>query len=100
MTKIHPAAANNMLLAEADWFSVDYGHVGHHLKDMFENYKNYVDKGKRQGYYSRTNFSFDKMREKLDEVLTAKLPEFPKQVQLQLPKLKKIELPKLKKIEA
>jgi glycosyltransferase involved in cell wall biosynthesis len=100
MTKIHPAAANNMLLAEAEWFSVDYGHVGHHLKDMFENYKNYVDKGKRQGYYSRTNFSFDKMREKLDEVLTAKLPEFPKQVQLQLPKLKKIELPKLKKIEA
>jgi hypothetical protein len=40
------------------------------------------------------------MKEKLDEVLTTKLPEFPKQVQLQLPKLKKIELPKLKKIEA
>ena len=100
MTKIHPAAANNMLLADAEWFSVDYGQVGYHLKDMFENYKNYVDKGKRQGYYSRINFSFDKMKEKLDEVLTAKLPEFPKQVQLQLPKLKKIELPKLKKVEA
>jgi hypothetical protein len=40
------------------------------------------------------------MKEKLDEVLTAKITEFPKQVQLQLPKLKKIELPKLKKIEA
>ena len=35
MTKIHPSAANNMLLAEADWFSVDYGQVGYHLKDMF-----------------------------------------------------------------
>jgi glycosyltransferase involved in cell wall biosynthesis len=98
MTKIHPSAANNMLLAEAEWFSVDHGQVGHYLKDMFENYKNYVDKGKRQGYYSRTNFSFDKMKEKLDEVLTAKLPEFPKQVSLVLPKLKKIELPKLSKI--
>jgi hypothetical protein len=33
-------------------------------------------------------------------IFTIKIPEFPKQVQLQLPKLKKIELPKLKKVEA
>ncbi len=99
LTQIHPSIANNMLLPEAEWFSVDYSQVGHYLKDIFENYKNYVDKGKRQGYHSRTNFSFDKMKEKLDEILTVKVPEFPKQVQLQLPKLKKIELPKLTKIE-
>jgi hypothetical protein len=100
LTNIHPSAANNMLLKEAQWFSVDHGHVGHYLKDMFENYKNYTDKAKRQGYYSRTNFSFEKMKEKLDGILTERIPEFPKQVQLSLPKLKKIELPKLKKIEA
>jgi hypothetical protein len=100
LTNIHPSAANNMLLKEAQWFSVDHGHVGHYLKDMFENYKNYTDKAKRQGYHSRTNFSFEKMKEKLDGILTERIPEFPKQVQLSLPKLRKIELPKLKKIEA
>jgi glycosyltransferase involved in cell wall biosynthesis len=100
MTKVHPSAANGMLMQEAEWFSVDHGHVGHYMKDMFENYKEYKDKAKRQGYHSRTNFSFDKMKEKLDAVLTERIPEFPKQVQLQLPKLKKIELPKLKKVEA
>lgn len=99
LTKIHPSSANNMLLADAEWFSVDYSQLGHYLKDMFENYGKYTDKGKRQGYHSRTNFSFDKMKEKLDEILTVKVPEFPKQIQLQLPKLKKIELPKLTKIE-
>jgi hypothetical protein len=36
------------------------------------------------------------MKEKLDALFTLKIPEFPKQVQLQLPKLKKIELPKIK----
>ena len=36
---------------------------------------------------------------KLLPVLGEKIPEFPKQVQLQLPKLKKLELPKLKKVE-
>jgi glycosyltransferase involved in cell wall biosynthesis len=99
LTNIHPSAANNMLLKEAQWFSVDHGHVGHYMKDMFENYKGYAEKAKRQGYYSRTNFSFDKMKEKLNDVFTKRIPEFPKQVQLQLPKLKKIELPKLKKEE-
>jgi hypothetical protein len=100
MTKVHPSAANNMLLAEAEWFNVDHGHVGHYLKDVFENYKGYAEKAKRQGFQSRTKFSFDVMKEKLGKLFENKIPEFPKQVQLQLPKLNKIELPKLKKIEA
>jgi glycosyltransferase involved in cell wall biosynthesis len=99
MTKVHASAANNMLLADAEWFSVDHGNVGHYLKDMFENYKNYTDNSKRQGFQSRTKFSFDAMKEKLDKVFTERIPEFPKQIQLQLPKLKKIELPKLKPVE-
>jgi len=100
MTKVHPSAANNMLLAESEWFNVDYGQTGGYLKDVFENYKNYTDKAKRQGFQSRTKFSFEAMKEKLDTLFTQRIPEFPKQVQLQLPKLKKIELPKLKKVEA
>jgi glycosyltransferase involved in cell wall biosynthesis len=99
MTKVHPSSANNMLLADAEWFSVDYGQAGYYLKDMFENYKGYAENAKRQGFQSRTKFSFDAMKEKLDKVFTEKIPEFPKQVQLQLPKLKKIELPTLRKIE-
>jgi len=99
LTKVHPTAANNMLLADSEWFSVDYGQTGYYLKDMFINYKGYLENAKRQGFQSRTKFSFNAMKEKLDTVLTERIPEFPKQVQLQLPKLKKIELPKLKKIE-
>ena len=101
LKKVHPSAANNMLLKEAEWFNVDTIHVGHYLRDIFENYKKYRDLAKRQGYYSRTNFSFEKMKEKLDKVLGEKTSGIPKQVELKLPKLKKIgenktELPKLK----
>jgi glycosyltransferase involved in cell wall biosynthesis len=99
MTKVHSSAANGMLMAEAQWFSVDTGHVGHYLKDVFENYKGYAENAKRQGFQSRTKFSFDAMKEKIGKLFEEKIPEFPKQVQLQLPKLKKIELPKLKKVE-
>jgi len=107
LTNVHPSAANGMLMKEAQWFSVDTGHVGHYLKDVFENYKGYAEKAKRQGFQSRTKFSFDAMKEKLNSLFTEKIPEFPKQVQLQLPKLKKVgesetpqlQLPKLKKVE-
>ena len=107
MTKIHQSAANKWLLKEADWFSVDNGHVGYYLKDVFENYKGYAEKGKRQGYQSRTNFSWNKMKSFLGEILDKNIPEFPKEVGLKLPKLKKVggtqvppklKLPKLKKV--
>ena len=98
LTPIHPSSANNMLLKEASWFSVDYGQVGYYLNDMFENYKKYNELAKRQGYYSRTNFSFNKMKEKFGGILD-NLPKFAQPVNLILPQLqKKIELPKLQKI--
>jgi len=99
MTNVHESTSNGMLMKEAEWFSVDYGQTGGYLKDVFENYKNYTDKAKRQGFQSRTKFSYEAMKAKLDELFTSKIPEFPKQMQIQLPKLKKIELPKLKTVK-
>jgi hypothetical protein len=37
------------------------------------------------------------MKEKLGELLSKNIPEFPSHVQIKLPTLKKIELPKLEK---
>jgi len=92
---VHSSSVNNWIIKEAQWFNVDYGQVGHYLKDMFENYKKYTDGAKRQAYKSKNEFSWDKMFEKVDQTLTQYIPEFPKEVQLKLPKL---QLPKLEKI--
>jgi hypothetical protein len=99
LTDVHPSAANQWLLKESQWFSVDLGHAGTSIKDVFEDYKKYLDGAKRQAHRSKTEFSWDQMKDKVDELFTKYIPEFPKQVQLQLPKLKKIELPKLQKVE-
>jgi glycosyltransferase involved in cell wall biosynthesis len=101
LTPIHPSAqVKDMLIEGSQWFTADYGFVSGLLKDYVDNYKKYQEKGKRLGFYCKTNFSFEKMQEKLDLILTEKIPEFPKQVQLKLPSLKRIELPKLSKIES
>jgi hypothetical protein len=99
LTKVHPSAANQWLIKESQWFSPNHGQVGHYLKDIFENYKKYSENANRQAYQSKTNFSFEGMKNKIGEILDETVPEFPKEVKLTLPKLKKIELPKLKKVE-
>ena len=97
LTPVHPSAANHMLLKESNWFSVDQGQIGHYMKDVFENYKKYTDGANRQAYKSKTEFSWVKMKDKVDELFTKNIPEFSKEVALKLPQLKKIELPKLNK---
>ena len=99
LTNVHSSAAvKNMLLEESQWFSVDPIQVGMALKDVYENYKEWKTLAKRQGYKSRTSFSYESMRDTLKTLLDTNIPEFPKQVELKLPQLKKIELPQLKKI--
>jgi glycosyltransferase involved in cell wall biosynthesis len=96
VTQIHPSAVvQNMLIPESGWFTVDYKKAAEVLEDVYKNYKNYTDRAKKQSYISRTEFSLDKMGEKLILILEEKAP---KPVQLKLPQLKKIELPKLQKV--
>ena len=99
LTNVHPSTANQFLLVESQWFSPDHGQVGFYLKDVFENYKKYTEKAKRQAFKSKNEFSWNKMKYKISEILTANIPDFPTQVELKLPTNNKIELPKLKKIE-
>jgi glycosyltransferase involved in cell wall biosynthesis len=97
ITQIHPSAVvKDMLIPESGWFTVNYNKASETLEDVYKNYKKYVDGAKRQAYRSRTEFSLEKMSNKLVSIMDE---EIPKPVQLKLPQLKKIELPKLKKVD-
>lgn len=97
LTQIHQSAVvQNMLIPESSWFTVDYKKAADVLEDVYKNYKKYSEGAKRQSYRSRTEFSLEKMGEKLIELIDDKIP---KPIQLKLPSLKRIDLPKLHKIE-
>ena len=76
------------------------------LKDVYKNYKHYTLSAKKLGVVNKSKFSLDAMTKKLGKILDQYVPEFPKQVKLELPKLKKtgskepqkLKLPKLKKV--
>ena len=89
LTNVHPSAqAKNMILGEAQWFTPNDASVAEAFKNVYSDYKKYVELAKRQTHYAKTNFSFDKMAEVLDNILDSKVP---KQVELKLPKLKKVQ---------
>ena len=95
LENVHKSAANNWLVEEAQWFKPSSQHIGSSLRDVVKNYKKYHKLSQKQKYYAKKNFSWEKMKELVDNILTANIPEFPKQMELTLPKL---NLPKLEKI--
>jgi glycosyltransferase involved in cell wall biosynthesis len=89
LTNVHTSAAvKDLIMPESQWFSPDHGQIGHYLRDVHKNYKKYTDGAKRQAYRSKTEFSWDKMKEKLDTILSTNLPVLPKKAELKLPDLK------------
>ena len=95
LEKVHKSAANNWLIEDAEWFKPSTPHVGQAFVDVFKKYSTYSKKSSKQKTYAKNNFSWDKMKELIDSILTNNIPEFPKQVELNLPKL---NLPKLQKL--
>ncbi len=93
--QVHPSAqVKDMILGESGWFNPDITQAKHYLRDVYEKYDKYVELARKQSHYSRTNFSFEEMKNSLSKYVN----QVPKQVQIQLPKLNKVELPKLNKV--
>jgi len=90
LTNIHPSAQQkDMILAESQWFQPNPQEINRSYKEIFDNYKTWTTKAKRQGYYSRTNFAFSNMKDKIEKILESNI-NLPGQVELKLPKLKKL----------
>jgi len=110
LKNVHESAANQFLLKDSQWFNINTAIAGRAIKDVFNHYKKYYEKSRKQTQYIKDNFSFNKMGEILNNFMP-KVEAAPQMQQLQLPKLKKVggnklpelpklKLPKLKKVEA
>ena len=91
------------------WFTVNYQEASLRMKDVYTNYKKYTLNAKKLGIVNKSKFSLNAMTRELGKILDKYVPEFPKEVKLELPKLKKVDsdtpstptkikLPKLKKV--
>jgi hypothetical protein len=92
LENVHKSAANNWLIEEAQWFKPSLPAVNQNLKSCYKKYKQYNLKSKKQKNFSKSNFSYSKMEELVDETLQKYVPNFATQLNFNLPKL---ELPTL-----
>lgn len=88
LENVHPSCVvNNIIIPESKWFKVDEKLAEESMINMYEKYNKFLDGAKRQSHRSKTEFSFDKMKETLNNIIN----KFPKPMALQLPKLKKVK---------
>ena len=90
---------DDFLVDGSQWFTVNYQQASAVMKDVYKSYKKYTLNAKKLGIVNKSKFSLNSMTKKLGKILDEYVPEFPKEVKLELPKLKKIgstELPKIK----
>ena len=93
LKKVHESAANQWLLKDSQWFNIDTNIAGKAMKDVFKNYKFYHKKSRKQTQYIKDNWTFNKMTERLTDLLKIKEGEASPWIQnvpLKLPTLKKI----------
>jgi hypothetical protein len=87
LENVDTSAANQWLRKDTQWFQVSEKHAVSVYKDVYKNYKKFTEMGKKQGFYVKTNFSYEKMEELVNDLLLKSIPEFPKHVELVLPTL-------------
>jgi glycosyltransferase involved in cell wall biosynthesis len=91
LKEVHESAADQFLIKGSKWFNVNISKALPVIKDVYKNYEKHLAESKKLGEFNSSNFTIQKMTEKIDEVFT-KYNVYNK-VQ---PKFQQVQLPKLK----
>ena len=96
LNNVHPTAVQKgLIIKEAKWFKPNDSEAAIAMRSVFDKYKKHQELAKRQRHYAKTNFNYEKMAVQLNAILSQRLPDMPKQVDLKIPSL---QLPKLEKL--
>tara|TARA_R110000744_G_scaffold8676_2_gene28503 strand:+ start:1528 stop:2823 length:1296 start_codon:yes stop_codon:yes gene_type:complete len=97
LEKVHPTAViPNMILAESEWFKPALKDIGYGFNTVWDDYDNWLEKAKGQGFYSRKNFSFNSMKEQIKAIFDKNLIKLPKKMDLNIGKIEMPKKPKTK----
>ncbi len=95
LENVHGSASNNWLIKEAKWFQVDPQNSISSLRQVYKHYKKHLSRSRKQKKYIKDTFSWDKMKDLVEDQLNENVPDFPTMSTLNL---SNIGLPKLNKI--
>jgi glycosyltransferase involved in cell wall biosynthesis len=89
LKKVHPSAANQFLLAESSWFTVNYSQAAQKLYQVHKNYDEFLKRSLPLTTYTKQNFSLEKMTDKLKEIFDTNV-KVAEHIELVLPEIQKL----------
>jgi glycosyltransferase involved in cell wall biosynthesis len=100
LTAVDESAADQFLMKEAQWFSVNYSTAANKIYDVYKNYDTYLKKSEGLKTNTLSNFTLEKMHDKFINIMDSYVKAQPKLVPFNLPKVNssKMQIPKLNKI--
>jgi glycosyltransferase involved in cell wall biosynthesis len=100
LTAVDESAADQFLMKEAQWFSVNYSTAANKIYDVYKNYDTYLKKSEGLKTNTLSNFTLEKMHDKFVNIIDSYVKAQPKLVPFNLPKVNssKMQIPKLNKI--
>lgn len=102
LEKVPPSAVNDFIIADGQWFNVDYNAAADAMQNVFHQYDFFLKRAKKIMYDNKINFSLTAMQNKLHQIFGNYLPSFPQEVRLEIPQTEQASpamLSKFKKVE-
>jgi glycosyltransferase involved in cell wall biosynthesis len=100
LTPVHESAADQFLMKESQWFTVNYSSAANKIYDVFNKYDSYLEKSAGLRENTLKNFTLEKMNDKFENIMNTYVKSVPKLVPFNVPKLNtsKMQIPKLNKV--
>lgn len=90
LTNVDDSSADQFILKEAQWFTINYSNAANKIYDVHKNYKEYSEKSKGLRDNILNNFSLESMNNKFEQILDKYVKGKPTIVPIKLPKLNKV----------
>jgi glycosyltransferase involved in cell wall biosynthesis len=100
LTQVDDSAADQFIMKEAQWFTVNYSSAANKIYDVYNKYDSYLEKSKGLRENTLKNFTLDNMHDRFTQILDTYVRKAPQIVPFNIPKVNtsKMQIPKLNKV--
>lgn len=100
LTQVDESAADQFIMKESQWFTVNYSNAANKIYDVFNKYNSYLEKSQGLKENTLKNFTLEKMHDKFTNILDTYIKKAPQLVPFNMPKVNstKMQIPKLNKV--
>jgi len=100
LTPIDESAADQFILKEAQWFTVNYSNAANKIYDVYKKYDKYLEQSNGLKENTLEYFTLEKMHDRFTQIIDTYIKSSPKVVPFNVPQLNKskLQIPKLNKV--